>query len=190
MIDALPEYITLSEEHLAANESRKDTKLSQIVRNLKSHKTSKSNLIYQGYAEDVRGGFRRSACRPSVIARDQIVTRGLVIACRLPGLLRCSSHALMHPRARGVERRPDQFDIGDAVPQGDIGGVIAASQGQAPISNVPRRRSRHRQCDGMRLGPVRFVRDCRPDLQNGFRRYMNICSRYTERLFMNQRREV
>lgn len=58
MIAALPDYIALSEEHLAANESRNDSKFSQIVRNLKSHKTSKSNFIYQGYAQDIRGGFK------------------------------------------------------------------------------------------------------------------------------------
>lgn len=58
MIEALPDYIRLSDDHLATNESRKDSKFSQLVRNLKSHKTSKSNFIYQGYAEDVRGGFK------------------------------------------------------------------------------------------------------------------------------------
>ena len=58
MIEALPDYIALSDEHLAANESRKDSKFSQIVRNLKSHKNSKSNFIYQGYAQDIRGGFK------------------------------------------------------------------------------------------------------------------------------------
>lgn len=58
LIDAIPSYVKLSEDHLATNESRKDSKFSQIVRNLKSHKDSKSNFIYQGYAEDVRGGFK------------------------------------------------------------------------------------------------------------------------------------
>lgn len=58
LIEILPEYIALSDEHLATNESRKDSKFSQIVRNLKSHKTSKSNFIYQGYAEAVKGGFK------------------------------------------------------------------------------------------------------------------------------------
>lgn len=58
MIEALPDYIALSDEHLAMNESRKDSKFSQIVRNLKSHKNSKSNFIYQGYAQDTRGGFK------------------------------------------------------------------------------------------------------------------------------------
>ena len=58
LIEALPDYIALSDEHLAANDSRKDSKFSQIVRNLKSHKGSKSNFIYQGFAEDIRGGFK------------------------------------------------------------------------------------------------------------------------------------
>lgn len=57
LIEAIPDYVKLSDDHLATNESRKDSKFSQIVRNLKSHKTSKSNFIYQGYAEDIRGGF-------------------------------------------------------------------------------------------------------------------------------------
>lgn len=58
LIDAMPGYVKLSDDHLATNQSRKDSKFSQIVRNLKSHKESKSNFIYQGYAEDVRGGFK------------------------------------------------------------------------------------------------------------------------------------
>lgn len=58
MIAEMPGYVHLSDEHLAANESRKDSKFSQIVRNLKSHKTTKTNLIYQGYAQDIAGGFK------------------------------------------------------------------------------------------------------------------------------------
>lgn len=58
LIDEMPNYVRLSDDHMAVNESRKDSKFSQIVRNLKSHKTSKSNFIYQGYAEDIKGGFR------------------------------------------------------------------------------------------------------------------------------------
>ena len=58
LIDAMPSYVKLSDDHIATNESRKDSKFSQIVRNLKSHKASKSNFIYQGYAEDVQGGFK------------------------------------------------------------------------------------------------------------------------------------
>lgn len=58
LIEEMPNYVKLSDEHLAANESRKDSKFSQIVRNLKSHKTTKTNFIYQGYAQDVPGGFQ------------------------------------------------------------------------------------------------------------------------------------
>ena len=58
MIAEMPTYVQLSDDHLTANGSRKDSKFSQIVRNLKSHKTSKSNFIYQGYAQDVTGGFK------------------------------------------------------------------------------------------------------------------------------------
>ncbi|WP_222428342.1 DNA damage-inducible protein D [Sphingomonas suaedae] len=58
MIAEMPGYVHLSEEHTAANASRKDSKFSQLVRNLKSHKTSKSNFIYQGFAQDVPGGFK------------------------------------------------------------------------------------------------------------------------------------
>ncbi len=58
LIGEIPNYIALSDDYLAMNESRKDSKFSQIVRNLKSHKTSKSNFIYQGYAQDIRSGFK------------------------------------------------------------------------------------------------------------------------------------
>lgn len=58
LIDKLPEYIALSDKHLATNKNRRDSKFSQRVRNLKSHKTSKSNFIYKGYAEAIKGGFR------------------------------------------------------------------------------------------------------------------------------------
>ena len=58
LIDEMPSYIQLSEEQAAANMSRRDSKFSQLVRNLKSHKTAKTNFIYQGYAEDIPGGFK------------------------------------------------------------------------------------------------------------------------------------
>ena len=58
MIAEMPGYVSLSDEHVAANASRKDSKFSQLVRNLKSHKTTKTNFIYQGYAQDVPGGFQ------------------------------------------------------------------------------------------------------------------------------------
>lgn len=58
LIAEMPSFIHLSEDHTAANASRKDSKFSQIVRNLKSHKTAKTNFIYQGFADDIPGGFR------------------------------------------------------------------------------------------------------------------------------------
>ena len=58
LIAELPSYVHLSDEHAAANASRTDSKFSQIVRNLKSHKNTKSNFIYQGFARDVPGGFK------------------------------------------------------------------------------------------------------------------------------------
>ena len=58
LIAELPSYVHLSDEHAAANASRKDSKFSQIVRNLKSHKNTKSNFIYQGFAQDVPSGFK------------------------------------------------------------------------------------------------------------------------------------
>jgi len=58
LIEEMPQYVRLSDEHTAENASRKDSKFSQIVRNLKSHKNTKTNFIYQGYAQDVRGGFK------------------------------------------------------------------------------------------------------------------------------------
>jgi hypothetical protein len=35
-----------------------DSKFSQLVRNLKSHKTTKTRFIYPGYAESIPNGFR------------------------------------------------------------------------------------------------------------------------------------
>jgi hypothetical protein len=58
LIEEMSNYVKRSEHQMAANESRKDSKLSQIVRNLKSHQTSKNNFIYRGFAEDVEGGFK------------------------------------------------------------------------------------------------------------------------------------
>jgi hypothetical protein len=58
LIAELPSYITVPEQAAGENPSRKDSKFSQLVRNLKSHKTSKTNFIFQGYAEDIQGGFR------------------------------------------------------------------------------------------------------------------------------------
>jgi hypothetical protein len=58
LIAELPNYIRLPNDSQEVLTGRKDSKFSQLVRNLKSHKTAKTNFIYQGYAEDVDGGFR------------------------------------------------------------------------------------------------------------------------------------
>lgn len=58
LIAELPKYIQIPEQSLQPLQGRKDNKFTQLVRNLKSHKTTKTNFIYQGYAEDVKGGFK------------------------------------------------------------------------------------------------------------------------------------
>jgi hypothetical protein len=45
-------------EDAAVLDNRNDTKFSQIVRNLKSHKAASTNIFVRGYAEEVRDGFR------------------------------------------------------------------------------------------------------------------------------------
>lgn len=58
LIAQLPNFIQVPDEQAQLNGSRKDSKFSQLVRNLKSHKNAKTNFIYRGLAEDVPGGFR------------------------------------------------------------------------------------------------------------------------------------
>lgn len=58
LITELPKYIEIPAQSLQPLQGRKDNKFTQLVRNLKSHKTSKTNFIYLGYAEEVKGGFR------------------------------------------------------------------------------------------------------------------------------------
>lgn len=58
LIAELPNYIAVPDEAVETLQGRNDNKFSQLVRNLKSHKTSKTNFIYQGYAESIEGGFR------------------------------------------------------------------------------------------------------------------------------------
>lgn len=60
LIAELPNYIRVPEGSQGALSGRSDNKFSQIVRNLKSHKTAKTNFIYQGYADDIKGGFQIS----------------------------------------------------------------------------------------------------------------------------------
>jgi hypothetical protein len=58
LIDELQNYIKVPDEAKNQLKGRNDSRFSQLVRNLKSHKTSKTNFIYQGYAESIRGGFK------------------------------------------------------------------------------------------------------------------------------------
>ena len=61
LIVELPNYIHVPDRSQETLTGRTDNKFSQIVRNLKSHKTTKTNFIYQGYAEDIKCGFRITA---------------------------------------------------------------------------------------------------------------------------------
>lgn len=61
LIAELPRYIVVPDDTKEINASRGDSKFDQLVRNLKSHKTTKTNFIFQGYAEAVPGGFRATA---------------------------------------------------------------------------------------------------------------------------------
>jgi hypothetical protein len=58
LINELPDYIHIPEDSQKGLSGRSDNKFSQLVRNLKSHKTSKTNFIYLGFAEDIPNGFR------------------------------------------------------------------------------------------------------------------------------------
>jgi hypothetical protein len=58
LISELPDYIAIPDASLQSLAGRKDSKFSQLVRNLKSHKTTRTSFIYLGYAQDVPGGFR------------------------------------------------------------------------------------------------------------------------------------
>lgn len=58
LIAELPNYIRIPDGAEANNSSRTDSKFSQIVRNLKSHKDSAKNFIRLGYAEAIPRGFR------------------------------------------------------------------------------------------------------------------------------------
>lgn len=57
LIAELPNYIRIPDGAEANNSSRIDSKFSQIVRNLKSHKDSATNFIRLGYAQAIPKGF-------------------------------------------------------------------------------------------------------------------------------------
>lgn len=50
--------LKLSAEDQQILSNRNDPKVSQIIRNLKSHKNSSTNFIHQGYAEEIEKGFK------------------------------------------------------------------------------------------------------------------------------------
>ena len=57
LIVELPKYIAIPDEHSDMLRNRSDSKFSQLVRNLKSHRNSYTNFIFRGYAESILGGF-------------------------------------------------------------------------------------------------------------------------------------
>lgn len=89
LIAELPKYIRIDEDQTVHNSSRNDSRFSQIVRNLKSHKSSATNFINRGFAESTPGGF-------------EITDRGLQFV-----------HAYFgNPRPSSIEEQyeSDQFD--------------------------------------------------------------------------------
>lgn len=58
LIADLPLYIQVPDDSRSSLLGRRDNKFSQLVRNLKSHKGNKTNLIYQGLAEEYEDGLR------------------------------------------------------------------------------------------------------------------------------------
>lgn len=59
LIAELRRRLPLSPEDEAQLDGRNDDRFSQIVRNIKSHKNTPGNLIYDGHLVDIKGGFRR-----------------------------------------------------------------------------------------------------------------------------------
>jgi hypothetical protein len=58
LISELEHQFKPSGEDAAILDNRNDTKFSQIVRNLKSHKTASTNIFARGYAEETDDGFK------------------------------------------------------------------------------------------------------------------------------------
>jgi hypothetical protein len=58
LIDELAAQFRPQGEDAAILDNRNDTKFSQIVRNLKSHKDARTNIIRRGLAEEFGDGFR------------------------------------------------------------------------------------------------------------------------------------
>lgn len=58
LIEELENQFKPDGEDAEVLDNRNDTKFSQIVRNLKSHKTASTNIFAKGYAEEVDDGIR------------------------------------------------------------------------------------------------------------------------------------
>lgn len=56
--EEIPKRINIDSEYLEYSKTKKELKIEQIIRNLKSNKKNKTNFINQGYVLDIRGGFQ------------------------------------------------------------------------------------------------------------------------------------
>jgi hypothetical protein len=59
LIAELRKRIPLTDEDKEILAKRQDDRFSQIVRNIKSHKATPGNLIYEGILADIPRGFRK-----------------------------------------------------------------------------------------------------------------------------------
>jgi hypothetical protein len=59
LINLIPTVITLSPSDLVASTTRPNEAVwEQRVRNIRSHKNSEGNYIFEGYLEEISGGLR------------------------------------------------------------------------------------------------------------------------------------
>ncbi len=67
--EVLKDVLPLTPDDLAPLTGRSDTKIDQTIRNMKSHKKTAGNIIYEGYVEEVPRGFRITERGKSLLAR-------------------------------------------------------------------------------------------------------------------------
>lgn len=58
LIEHLRTTLPLSDGDLEILDGRNDERFTQIIRNMKSHKESSTNIIYLGYIQEIPRGFR------------------------------------------------------------------------------------------------------------------------------------
>lgn len=58
LIEEVPKYIIVPDKYKEISDSKKEPKYIQVIRNLKSNKKNKVNFIYQGYVNEIRGGYQ------------------------------------------------------------------------------------------------------------------------------------